>query len=288
MCRRRAGAVAGRTPASCGRRPAGEGAGGFLHVVLGVVADAEGEQLHAARGRSSRWGAPRHWCRRRARQHGRVLGHGGRQRREVARAELAKELVLPVHERRDARPCRCWWRSGRARTTPASRPPAAAPRSSASATRWTRATAGPRSCCWYASARQRTPTCLVAPAPQVRRGDGVGGGISARSHRRHDRAHRGAVAGGKGAVVSAPVAPKPARRIKRAISPRASPAMRSTLPATYERSVMNRRKGDQGRPEYRHSGWPAWSRTSGEALVAVVADYRRNGTSILVERLYAG
>ena len=58
----------GRTSEAARRQaPAREGAGRLGDVALAVVADAEGEQLHAARGRSSRWGGRRRWSRCRAR-----------------------------------------------------------------------------------------------------------------------------------------------------------------------------------------------------------------------------
>ena len=88
--------------------PAGEGAGGGLDVVLGVVADAAGVQLHQF--------APEVLVRVRLEvlvavevaQHLRVPRDGQGQGAEVAQRVLPEHLVLAHHQRRPA--CRrpCW------------------------------------------------------------------------------------------------------------------------------------------------------------------------------------
>ena len=82
--------------------PPGQGACGLLDVALGVMADAQAEELHqlarqvlvrvalaVARGVEPD-------------QHRRVVNDSAQQRRERPSAELAEQFVLPAHQRQAA------------------------------------------------------------------------------------------------------------------------------------------------------------------------------------------
>ncbi len=76
--------------------PAGEGAGGLADVLLGVVADAHGEQLHDFAGEIFVGGAFDVNAGVQEGKHGGTLRHRDREVSEIAHPLFLKELQLPA------------------------------------------------------------------------------------------------------------------------------------------------------------------------------------------------
>ena len=80
--------------------PAGQGAGGLLDVVLGVMADAEREQLHQLAGQVLVGVVLGVVGRIEPDEQGRVAEHRAQELSERGAAERAEDLVLPAHQPR--------------------------------------------------------------------------------------------------------------------------------------------------------------------------------------------